>query len=505
MSRACPLTNRGEPTAIAVRGAPGRPLAPPARGVAHASAVSRKVARLFAAPVVGWHGPAQRGHVLGGPAHARASGLGTPPDAVVIAVCLLSVFAFVPAASFGEQVSLIRIDGATLRGQWMGMTGGTTLRVNTSKGMETVPLDGVSRLTFAHDEQPIHDGPQTDQAPAVESDGVSAVFHLADGGRLPGRLLGASETSDALLSMTILGEAVPLAFETLAGVELGDRVAFPRAGEHFHSSLAARLPGEDVLITRDTDDVKTLRGRLESLDADRGWFVFGGRRRSLSTDKAYGVVMAVGAGGPSDPKHQVRVSLIDGSVFSGRIVRADAGTIVLDSSVDVSVSLPVEVVSDIRVFSDRVVYLSAMTPVRRKVEGLLHEPWPVRFDKNVAGGPLTLGGRVYDHGVGTHSRTEIDYNLGRAFEKFASTIGIDDAVRPRGSVAFRVLGDASVLFESGTTTGMDAPREIVVDVSGVNVLTLIVEYADRLDLSDHADWADARVLKPSIERRAGGP
>ncbi len=45
-----------------------------------ASAVSRTVARPFAAPFVGWHGQAQRGHVLGGLTHARASGLGMPPE-----------------------------------------------------------------------------------------------------------------------------------------------------------------------------------------------------------------------------------------------------------------------------------------------------------------------------------------------------------------------------------------------------------------------------------------
>ncbi len=45
-------------------------------------------------------------------------------------------------------------------------------------------------------------------------------------------------------------------------------------------------------------------------------------------------------------------------------------------------------------------------------------------------------------------------------------------------------------------TGVDPPRDIIVDVSGVADLTLIVDYGAELDLADAAVWGDARLLKP---------
>ncbi|MCH8146858.1 MAG: NPCBM/NEW2 domain-containing protein, partial [Planctomycetes bacterium] len=85
----------------------------------------------------------------------------------------------------------------------------------------------------------------------------------------------------------------------------------------------------------------------------------------------------------------------------------------------------------------------------------------------------------------------------RAYERFAATIGIDDFVRPGGSVVFRVIGDGRVLFESGEITGRDAPRAIRVDMVGVKLLTLLVDLGEGLDLSDHADWAGARLIRPA--------
>jgi hypothetical protein len=104
---------------------------------------------------------------------------------------------------------------------------------------------------------------------------------------------------------------------------------------------------------------------------------------------------------------------------------------------------------------------------------------------------------VFDKGLGVHSRTELDYQLDRAYESLVATIGIDDAVRPRGSVVFRVLGDGKVLFDSGVLTGKDPPRDVNVNVVGVSLLTLVVDYGDELDLSDQADWGGARLLKPA--------
>jgi endo-alpha-N-acetylgalactosaminidase len=99
-----------------------------------------------------------------------------------------------------------------------------------------------------------------------------------------------------------------------------------------------------------------------------------------------------------------------------------------------------------------------------------------------------------------HSKGEVSYSLGGEYESFVATIGLDDAVRPRGSVVFKVLGDGRELFHSGLITGADPSRDIRVPVNKAQVLTLAVGYGDELDLSDYADWGNARLIRPREER-----
>jgi hypothetical protein len=142
-----------------------------------------------------------------------------------------------------------------------------------------------------------------------------------------------------------------------------------------------------------------------------------------------------------------------------------------------------------------VVYVSALTPTEEQSHGALSKPWPWRKDRNVSGGPMVIDGRSFSRGIGVRSRTALSYALDTTFEQFAATIGIDDSVRPRGSVMFLVLGDDRILFESGEVTGRDTARDVLVDLSGVKKLTLSVEFGDDLDLSDHADWGGARLVR----------
>jgi hypothetical protein len=39
------------------------------------------------------------------------------------------------------------------------------------------------------------------------------------------------------------------------------------------------------------------------------------------------------------------------------------------------------------------------------------------------------------------------------------------------------------------------PTPISVDLSGAKQLDLVVDYADRADVLDHADWLNARLIK----------
>ena len=84
---------------------------------------------------------------------------------------------------------------------------------------------------------------------------------------------------------------------------------------------------------------------------------------------------------------------------------------------------------------------------------------------------------------------------GDAPTRFQAELGIDDSTGGRGSVQFRVLVDGQERFASPIIRGGNPPVPVSVDVAGAKKLELVVDYADRADVLDHADWLNARLTK----------
>ena len=116
---------------------------------------------------------------------------------------------------------------------------------------------------------------------------------------------------------------------------------------------------------------------------------------------------------------------------------------------------------------------------------------------SVDGHALSIGGRKFERGLGTHAVSTFRLALGGQGEHLNAAVGVDDEVGRRGSVIFRVLGDGKVLWESGVLRGGEAGKEVSVDLKGVKTLTLSVDDAGDGINYDHADWADATITMSS--------
>lgn len=108
--------------------------------------------------------------------------------------------------------------------------------------------------------------------------------------------------------------------------------------------------------------------------------------------------------------------------------------------------------------------------------------------------PMTLGGRTFSRGLGAHATSRIVYSLPGGFATFAATIGKDQEVSG-GSVVFVVQADGREVFRSGAFRNETPPQDISVRLAGAQKLALMVEDAGDNIMADHADWADARLLK----------
>jgi len=207
---------------------------------------------------------------------------------------------------------------------------------------------------------------------------------------------------------------------------------------------------------------------------------------------------------PKDPP-QLFMGLADGSALRVKELRAPAADkleVVLLGGLTLPVSslvdLPREIVA-MRGNSPKVAWLSD-----REAQGYKHWPflsgeWNLAKDRSVAGGQLRAGGRLYDKGLGMHSRSRLLYDVPDGTARFEAEAAIDD-VAGGGSVIFRVFtSDGSGQFRPAIETpivrGGEAPRSVSVAVRGAKQVALVVEYADRGDERDHADWLMARFMK----------
>jgi len=115
-------------------------------------------------------------------------------------------------------------------------------------------------------------------------------------------------------------------------------------------------------------------------------------------------------------------------------------------------------------------------------------------DKSVTGKTLSIGGRSFEHGVGTHADSMLHVDLDGKVERFRAHVGIDDAAGGRGTVAFRVYGDGKSLFDSGVMKGGREARAVDVPLIGVRRLMLLAgSTGDGVDF-DHANWAQAEFV-----------
>jgi hypothetical protein len=97
------------------------------------------------------------------------------------------------------------------------------------------------------------------------------------------------------------------------------------------------------------------------------------------------------------------------------------------------------------------------------------------------------------------SASRLAYDVA-GYRKFEAEIAIDDAAGLAGSVVFKVVleaepGNWATAYESPVVRGGDAPIPISVDLKGAGRMALLVDFADRGDVCDHANWLHARLTK----------
>ena len=151
--------------------------------------------------------------------------------------------------------------------------------------------------------------------------------------------------------------------------------------------------------------------------------------------------------------------------------------------------------------SPKTIWLSSLDLSRMK------QGWgSAQADKSVTGGPLSIGGTVFAHGVGTHAVSRMWIRLRGGSKSFQASVGVDDSARTRsGSVEFKIIGYGRKLWESGVMKSGEPAKQAWIDVQGIQLMVLLVTDASDGVHYDHADWADARFTVTGAAPQAVDP
>lgn len=107
--------------------------------------------------------------------------------------------------------------------------------------------------------------------------------------------------------------------------------------------------------------------------------------------------------------------------------------------------------------------------------------------------PLSVQYVFYKTGVGTHAPARDVYHINRKFRRLTTDFGVDTNGGPQATVIFEVWGDGKRLFQSDVVKRFEYPRHAEVDISGVNMLELVVTDAGDGKTDDHADWLNTTL------------
>jgi len=116
-------------------------------------------------------------------------------------------------------------------------------------------------------------------------------------------------------------------------------------------------------------------------------------------------------------------------------------------------------------------------------------------NKSIENKPLTMAGKIYDTGIGTHATSVMYIDLKGQAQRFTAIVGLDNEINnaPQASIFFQIIGDGKEIFKTPIIKAGSKPIEIDIDLKGIKTLILVVRPdKDGRDF-DHANWADAKI------------
>lgn len=394
----------------------------------------------------------------------------------LVRATLLLLLLIGPVRADDPAFELERFDGERIRGAVTGLDRDHVRFADDGGREHTIPRDDVLYVRRIDERRPV--SPRD-------------VVLIANGDRLAARAVRGDE--DGLVANWFAG-SVEIPLETVRGI--GWRL--PRdSGAWWETVSRLRRDADDEgdRITLENGD--TVAGEFRGIGPDGVSLAVAGAETSIPLPRvgllAFDPTLV---DLPAAPERTVLVRLGDGSRLTARQVAFEEDSLRIETTFGPTLRVQRTALAELRFTGGRARDLSDRQPVAYEFTPWLGTEWSWQRDLAVTGGPLQLGGRSHQKGLGMHATSRVEYDLEPADESFRATVGLDDSAGEGGSVVFVVRVDGREAYRSEVLRGGDRPIRIpAVDVRNAGRLEFVVERADRGDVLDRANWCDAVLTR----------
>lgn len=298
--------------------------------------------------------------------------------------------------------------------------------------------------------------------------------------------------------LSMAGERVtltwPLAPSTILPLDGIRRIRFrPPVDKPIYTQTWNSEPSDfDQLLLEIKGEIQVVEGFLVSIDAKEIQTSYEGKRANFPRDQVYGIIIA-----KSDlelPRYNAEARLNDQARLRGKIASFDGKTLRYTLFTGETIDLPWPKVLSLSLNADRLVFLSDMEPVEERKQPIVAPNRDWQRDLSVAGKTMRLGGKSIRKGLGLASGMRLVFEPASKYDRFSTTIGIDDETGPHGDCEYIIFKDREEVFRK-RVTGTDEPEKISIDIQNADTVTIEIDYGADLDMADHANLAEACFIK----------
>jgi hypothetical protein len=395
--------------------------------------------------------------------------------------CLLTAIAWTTAVcTFGaEAPPAVPVDGEPFRG---ALTAATAAWQWTFMSGETTRLIAAADLVRWGTPAAVRRGP---------------VLVLSDGGLLPAAVLRADREklvaeSNLLRPAAASEEGLIVPRELLSGIVFQLPADRQKQDRMLDRAVAAAGDSDRLILVNGdetTGSIQTIDGDTIRLSTDVGPV-------SVEVSRARALIFNPALRRP--PQHaglRAWVGFRDGGLLLAQRVVLEGKSLAVTLACGLKVQADPRELVYLHPLGGRATYLSDLKPAEYRFVPFFDLAWPYHADRNATGGRLRAGHRTYLKGLGVHSAARLSYTLGEPYQRFQAELAVDDQTAGGGSVRFRVFVDGRQEYVSGTIRGGDPPQPISVNLNRAKQIDLVVDYAERGNELDHADWLDVRLVR----------